>query len=149
MEVEPVIWTVAGILLILAEFAVSGMVIIFFGISALVVGVAIFMGMPAGSGVPYGMFAILTILQLVILRKYFKSWFFGENVKEVLQPGQLEEYIGHKALVVEGFDSGSNHGKVEFKGAKWSATCDQPINTGDWVEITARDGISLTVKPSE
>lgn len=148
MEVVPIIWTVAGILLIIAEFAVGGMVVFFCGVSALIVGIAMFAGLNTGGGLPYATFAVLTILQIVFLRRYCKSWFKGDEVPDKVQAGELEEYVGRFATVVSGFEDGSSQGKVEFKGAQWSATATGPVKVGDRVEIIDRDSLHLTVKPS-
>ena len=149
MEVVPIIWTVAGILLIIAEFAVGGMVIFFCGISALIVGIAMFFGLATGGGLPYATFGVLTVLQVLFLRRYFKSWFKGDEVPDKIEAGELEEYVGRHATVLSGFEDGSTQGKVEFKGAQWSATATGPVKLGDRVEIIDRDSLHLTIKPSD
>jgi membrane protein implicated in regulation of membrane protease activity len=37
-------------------------------------------------------------------------------------------------------------GKVEFKGAEWSAVSNEYIKNGDWAIITEIDGITLKIK---
>ncbi len=145
MEIEPLIWTVAGILLILAEFAVPGLIVIFFGTSALVVGIGLYFGLPAGHGIPFICFSVLSVLQVIFLRRTFKKLFVGSSVQNA---EALEEFIGREALVVSGFEEGNLRGKVEFKGTNWSAESDAPLKCGDRVTITARDGLKLTVSSS-
>ena len=105
--------------------------------------------MPTGNGIPFVVFALLVILQIVLLRRYCKAWFLGDNVESDQSPGELEEYIAHYAIVVSGFENGSDQGKVEFKGANWSATCEGTVNAGDRVEIVGRESLHLTIKPSK
>ncbi len=143
----PLIWTVGGILLVLAEFLVPGLIIIFFGTAALITGLAIYAGLPTDYGLPFLLFATLSILQLVIVRRHFKKWFTGGNA---VNQQSLEEFIGHEAIVISGFAEGDTHGKVEFKGASWSALCDEPLQPGERVRISSREGITLTVnRPSQ
>lgn len=142
MEIEALIWTVAGILLILAEFLVPGLIVIFFGTSALLVGIALYLGLPTGNGIPFLCFSVLSVLQVIFLRRYFKGLFVGRSLGNA---EALEEFIGHEAVVVSGFNDGNLRGKVEFKGTNWSAHSDCPLKAGDRVKITARDGLNLTV----
>ena len=142
MEIEPLIWTIAGILLILAEFAVPGLIVIFFGTSALLVGIGLYFGLPTAYGNPFICFSVLSVLQVLFLRRYFKGLFVGSSLENA---EALEEFIGHEAIVVSGFGEGNLRGKVEFKGSNWSAHSDTTLNPGDRVQITARDGLNLTV----
>ncbi len=148
MELEPIVWTIVGIVLILLEFVIPSFIIIFFGSSSLLVGIAILVGMPTNNGIPFVVFALLAILQIVVLRKYFKTWFLGDKVDADPSARELEEYVGHYAIVVSGFENDSKQGKVEFKGANWSAISLGTVNKGDSVEIVARDSLQLTIKPS-
>ncbi len=142
MEIEPLIWTVAGILLILAEFAVPGLIVIFFGTSALMVGIGLYFGLPTAYGIPFICFSVLSVLQVIFLRRFFKSLFVGASVENA---EALEEFIGHEAIVISGFEEGDLRGKVEFKGSSWSARSEGPLKPGERVQITARDGLNLTV----
>jgi len=147
MELEPIIWSVLGILLILAEFIVPGLVIIFFGTSALVVGIALWMGMPTGGGLPFIIFAGLAVLQILILRRFFKPWFAGQSLGTEITGEGVEELIGKKVPRVSGFESGSLEGIVSFKGADWSARSEKaPDNCQSFI-ITGREGLTLIVKP--
>jgi membrane protein implicated in regulation of membrane protease activity len=59
----------------------------------------------------------------------------------------LEEFIGRQARAVDDFKDGS--GKVEFKGTRWSARCEEaPVKKGEWVTIQSKDSLILNVTPS-
>ncbi len=65
-----------------------------------------------------------------------------------LKPGLADEIIGKKAKA-ETFIGPGHQGKVLFKGASWSATSADTINTGEEVTIVGYDSIVLTVKSSK
>ena len=147
MELLPVIWTVVGIALILLEFVVSGFVIIFFGISAVLVGLAIFLGLPQENGIPYVLFSVLCLLQVFVLRKFVKKVFTGDVLAADGVLNDMEEYIGHEAVVQSGFSESPFTGRVEFKGAGWDAKASTPLSIGQRVKIIARQGIHFHVEP--
>lgn len=141
----PEVWIIIGFVCIILEFMIPGVLFVFFGISAILVGLLVkIFGLPTGHGIPYLVFTILSIGQIVLLRKKFKSWFTGKT----LTGGEntLEEYIGKEATVVDGFEGESNKGTVLFKGANWNAISNTPdLKPGDEVIIEKQSGITLTV----
>ena len=139
------IWVIAGILMILAEFIVPGLIVIFFGTSALITGLVMAWGLPSGNGIPFILFSVLAIVQIAVLRRVFKPWFLGGSVDD---DSALEEYIGHEAVVLSGFEDGAVRGQVDFKGTTWTARLENPEAVpakGERVRITARDGLTLTI----
>jgi len=148
MELEPIIWCVLGILLLLAEFIVPGLVIIFFGTSALTVGIALWMGMPVTGGLPFVVFTALAVLQILVLRRFFKGWFTGQTLGPENSGGGVEEVIGKRVSRVSGFNDGSRDGIVSFKGADWSARSEEAVSNCESFIIVGREGLTLIVKPS-
>jgi len=138
-----VIWFLVGLGLLLLELALPGLVILFFGagawVTALVCAVT-----DISLNWQIFIFLIASLLGLVLLRRYLKKRFFSKTDKET--EDQLEEFIGKKARAIDDFKDGS--GKVEFKGTRWSARCDEPVKKGDWVTIMSKESLIFTVKPS-
>jgi membrane protein implicated in regulation of membrane protease activity len=56
----------------------------------------------------------------------------------------MEEFIGKTARALASIPGGGE-GKVEFKGAHWSAISTDEVSAGESVVITAREGLSLRV----
>ena len=137
-----VIWFLIGLGLLLLELVLPGLVILFFGTGAWVTALVC-----AITDITLNwqifIFLVASLLGLVLLRKYLKKRFFGRTDKEIQD--QLEEFIGLKSKAVEEFKEGA--GKVEFKGTRWSARCDEPVSKGDWVMIESKDSLTLNVKP--
>ena len=141
----PEVWIIIGFVCIILEFMIPGVLFVFFGISAIFVGLlTIMFGLPSGHGIPYLVFTILSVGQIVFLRKKFKSWFTGKTLTG--DENTLEEYIGKEATVVSGFEGDSNKGTVQFKGANWNAVSNTAgLKPGDEVIIEKQSGITLTV----
>lgn len=145
----PEIWIILGFICILLEFVLPGALIVFFGISALLVGLLIkFAFLPIENGIPLLVFAILSVGQIVFLRKRFQKMFKGQTV---VDHGELaDEFVGKQASVLEGFEDGSKYGTVVFKGTNWKAVAESStLMIGDNVEILEQNGITLTVKKIE
>ena len=139
-----VIWFLVGLGLLLLELVLPGLVILFFGAGAWVTALVC-----AFTNINLNMqiliFLVASLLGLVLLRKYLKARFFNRSNKEI--DDQLEEFIGHKAKVIDDFKDGE--GKVEFKGTRWSARSSDPVAKGDWVIIRSKDSLTFNVeKPS-
>jgi len=139
-----VIWFLIGLGLLLLELVLPGLVILFFGAGAWVTAlVCAFTDINLNWQIL--IFLVASLLGLVLLRKYLKKRFFNRSDKEIAD--QLEEFIGRKARAIDDFKDGA--GKVEFKGTRWSATCDEAVSKGDWVIIRSKDSLTLKVeKPS-
>ncbi|GEP41861.1 NfeD family protein [Brevifollis gellanilyticus] len=141
---EPcILWFIVGLVLILAEFFVPGIILIFIGMGAWVTSLTTWLGLTTTLASQTAVFAISSIVLLVGLRRTFKDWFMGRS-----QAGSAlevdEEFIGKEARVVSAI-SPQVTGKVEFKGAQWSARSTSVHSRGDMVIITARDGLMLIV----
>ena len=153
-ELEPeVIWLILGMLLILSEFLLPGLIAAFFGAGALVVGLLIWAGMPAGGPLPFVVFSVVSIGALLLLRSRFKPWFAGRSLG-VRSTGPDDDFVGHQARVIDGFspDSGG-FGRVSYRDAPWKAQVrempeDGHLEAGDRVTIVDRSGSILTVRRS-
>lgn len=140
-----VLWFMFGLLLILAELGIPGLIIIFFGLGAWVTAlVCLFFDISLN--LQLGIFLVVSVLSLALLRKYVKTRFFSakENASETLQ----DEFIGRQAVAATAIQPGRN-GKVEFKGTLWEAVSDTQVKKGQAVRITGKESITLQVEPLE
>jgi len=130
--------------LILAEFMIPGLVIIFFGIGACIVGTVCFFA-EISLNWQLVIFTVTSIVSLVLLRRVLKGMFIGHvTVKQDLTE-DMKEYVGEKAVVVDKIMP-SQAGKVEFHGTNWNAEADEEIAEGTAVEIVNKDNLTLKVK---
>lgn len=137
-------WIIAGLALIIAEFAVSGLVVIFFGIAAILVGSLKFVGLLDDTTWELTLFALISVLLLVFVRRVLSDKLMG---KEQRQAGNEDSagLIGQRATVAEPFTDGS--GIVNYRGARWQAQSPHPLKPGQMVRIVKHDGLWLTVEP--
>lgn len=137
------IWVLVGFALVLAEFLVSGFILVFFGTSAILVGILVAFGLQ-GSTAQVFVFAVATVLQIVFLRQRFAKTFRGRR-----QAGEDEMIVGTAATVVADFAQG--HGQVRLQGAVWAAQApsETALHAGDPVVVTRVDGLTLHVRPRD
>jgi membrane protein implicated in regulation of membrane protease activity len=135
------IWALVGVALILAEFAMPGVILVFFGVAALLVGLVLWMGVEMSLNVQILVFGAVALGLLLLARDRVRSWFHGKSDKasdgiEVLVPGTPVTALG---------DFADGTGLVSHRGARWNAECPAPVAGGQRVWITGRRGLVLEV----
>lgn len=144
MEISPIIiWFVVGLVLILMEFIIPGLVIAFFGLGAWVTAIFVAIFPEMAFWVQMMIFTVFSVASLVLLRRTLKKRFFSNQ--EGAESEGLDDYIGQKAVVEIAIKNGE--GKILFKGVSWSAYADEDIPEGTKVTIIDKDSIKLKVKP--
>lgn len=139
------VWIFIGIILILLEFALPGLVIVFFGTSAVVVGIAVYYGLPQTMGIPFFVFTALTVLQIFVLRQRFRGWFKGDVVSERSGRDAMEDFVGREVVAITDFEERDLVGKVEFRGSNWNAQSTATLKAGERAVISGRDGLKLLI----
>jgi len=138
---EPaMIWFLLGLVLIVAEFAVPGLVIIFFGVGAWAAALAV-LAVDLSLFLQIVIFLVVSITTLLLLRKRFVA--AAENT-----PDLTDEFVGKRAEVIQKFTRGTI-GQVKFKGTLWQAetASEQVLEPGDMVTIVGYESIILKVEP--
>ncbi len=139
----PFIWAVIGLVFIGAEFILPGLVIIFFGIGALITAaVSAVLPPVAGSFILQAITWIgSSVLTLAVLRRRFSRIFRGTVLQEpdedlVGQRGQVTETIGPETP-----------GRIRLQGTTWKAISYDEVNfqPGDPVDVIKQEGATLIV----
>ncbi len=139
-----IIWFLTGLVLLILEFALPGLIIAFFGVGACIVAfICLFIDI--GLNTQLIIFIIASVLSLLCLRKWLKGIFMGHAVSKQNLKENLDEFIGQKAVVKEKIVPKAG-GKVEFHGTNWLAQSDEEIAEGVMVQIISKDNITLKVK---
>ena len=140
------IWAITGIVLIFIEFFIPGLVIIFFGIGALITALLTFIiGESFTLPLQLLIFTITSILSLLLLRKYMKKVFMGKLESEN-EGTNFNIEIGKVIPVVEFIQPGEVGGKVKYQGTIWNAYSDLPIAPGESVKIIGSKNLTLYVE---
>ena len=138
------IWFVVGLVLMLLELALPGVILVFIGLGAWVAALMAWLGWVDSLAGQMIVFAVSSIVLLVGLRRVFKGWLMGVTVAGD-NASDLDEFLGKPVTVVAAIPA-DGVGKVEFKGASWNAQCPDALSTGAAAVITGRDGLCLLVR---
>lgn len=139
-----IIWFLIGLLLMLLEFALPGLIIMFFGIGACLTAlVCIFADISVNMQIL--IFIITSIIALLTLRKTLKKVFTGRTALKGDPDYEKNDYAGKKAIAKQ--DIAANQtGKVEFQGTDWNAVALEDITADQQVVIVEQQGLTLRVK---
>lgn len=137
-------WIVGGFALVIVEFFFTSFIVVFFGLAAILVGLALWSGVPAHSGIPYVLFAVLSLGLLFGLRARCQQWFVG-SLAEV---DSDDDFIGAEVKIISGFDTTSpGRGRVSYRGAQWDArSASAQLDVGSFAKIIARKSALLEIE---
>lgn len=140
------LWCIAGLSLLAVEAFAPSFIFMFFGISALLTSITTAIGLTSNIGSQVVVFALASIITIVVLRRYAKEFFVGtsQSGKDSID----DEFVGKIVKVSVTIAGPESSGRVELKGADWTAHADSVITAGSNARIIARDGITLTVAPT-
>ncbi|MCF7934238.1 MAG: NfeD family protein [Spirochaetia bacterium] len=134
------LWFLAGLALILLEFAAPGVIVVFFGIGAWVTALLLTF-LPLSLTLQLLIFLIVSVASVLLLRSYALRVLNRKTSDEQ----ESDEAIG--AVVVVRVRITADHpGAVFFGGTTWTAESDQVIEAGEKVRVTGRNGLVLTVE---
>lgn len=141
------IWFLIGLALVLSEFMVPGVILVFFGMGAWTVAVTSWLGLTTGSTSQLLVFAVSSVIYLILLRRWFQGRFIGFEADRQNPKDNIDEFQGQLVTVTHDIDPESGQGKVEFKGAAWSARSEVFIPSHKRARIIGVDSITLLVEP--
>ena len=149
MSFDPVLlWFLVGLALILSEFMLPGVILVFFGIGAWLTAVTCWLGWTPDWTSQLLTFAVTSVLLLVLLRQWFRARFFGYVGGDQSPEDNLDDLAGHEVTVTTDIKPGQT-GQVEYKGASWNARSDASLAAGTPAVIIRADGITLVVRPRD
>lgn len=138
------IWLLVGVALILLEFVAPGVVIVFFGIGAIITALTTWLDLTPGLGSQMLVFGLSSVVLLFGLRRFVKKWFVGTSSNP---NGSDDDFIGREARVISSLPGHGGPGKVEIKGANWNARSEEAVPAGETVIIERREGLTFHVRP--
>jgi inner membrane protein len=136
-------WIAGGLALVVAELATpSGFFIIFFGLSALTVGLLTGLNVVGAAWAQWLLFSALSVAYILVFRRRL------ESRMQIPPPPNIDSLVGVLAIVQERLLPGVV-GKVEVRGSMWSArnTSSVTLDAGQRARVTAVDGLTLAVIP--
>ena len=141
------IWIVVGCALLILEIATTGgFYFIFFGVSALIVGMLTLIGVTITPWVEWALFSIFAVGGTALLRRRLLLRFGVPHPPT----GEVDTLVGEMATTLEGIQPGAI-GKAELRGASWNAfnTGNQGLERGQRCRVERVDGLTLFIRAAE
>lgn len=138
------IWMLLGIGLLALELASpGGLFALFFGLSALLVGMLTGLGLAGPTWMQWLLFSGFSIAALAILRGPLRARL---NTKGSHRP--VDSLVGESGAILEDV-APAGVGKVEVRGSSWSARSQGgvPLTRGQRCKVERVEGLTLWVRP--
>jgi len=149
MDFNPVlVWFLIGLGLILSEFLVPGVILVFFGLGAWLTAIATWAHMTSGFAAQILTFAGSSVVLLVMLRRWCCYRFLGNVADAEGMNLDLDALAGEKVVVTVAIPANGG-GKVEYRGAIWDAQSETALGAGANATVVRSEGIVLIVCPDQ
>ena len=138
------LWIYAGAALMLLELVATGFVLCFFGLSAATVGVLKFAFGDAFTPTwQLAAFSALSILYIVLLRRYLTKVFVGGKVET--KTDFDNESVGRTGRLTVAIEPPLT-GRVLLGDSEWTAAADRPLAVGANVRVVAQQNLTMKVE---
>lgn len=131
----PVIWTVLGLALIALEALVPGLVLVFFGIGALITAACSFV-FDLEASHQLVIFACSSVACLLLLRGWMRTLFHGRTRPDEEQVEKIESLVGEAGVVTEAIPEGGL-GRIKLRGTFYTARSAEALAVGESVRVQA------------
>lgn len=135
---------IVGLLLLAAEMAVpGGIVLLFFGAAALVVGLLVAPGLAIPAWMEFALFSLLAVGSLLTLRGPIQRWLKRSQMPAV----EVDSLLGETAVLAQDLAPGAR-GQAELRGTTWSArnAGQQTLAAGQECVVERVEGLTLFVR---
>jgi membrane protein implicated in regulation of membrane protease activity len=141
-----VLWTILGVLLIIAEIFTPGFVLLWFGIGALAAALASILGV--GLGLQFLVFLAISVALTALSRTIFVNYFSKDDDPSARKFG-ADSMPGQVGTVVTSSRGAMQEGAVKVFGSVWTAypaEGEEPLEAGERVVIERLQGASIYVR---
>lgn len=145
-ELTWILWTILGVLLIIAEVFTPGFVLLWFGVGALAAALAAFLG--GGLALQFIIFILISTALTALSRTIFVNYFTRAGQPEGLTVGAAK-LPGQVGTVVTSSVGAMDEGAVKVFGSTWTAypvEGEPPLEAGDRVVVERLQGASIYVR---
>jgi membrane protein implicated in regulation of membrane protease activity len=135
-------WLLAGLSLTALELLTAGgFYLVFFGISALIIGTLVLAGVVAAAWLQWLLFTAIALVLLILFRNPLLR-----TLKPALHP--VDQLVGNVAIPVEDIAAGEV-GRAELRGTGWTARNAHhgPLAKGQRCRVQRVDGLTLFLVP--
>src|SRR3712207_1028683 len=142
-----VLWTILGIVLVIAEIFTPGFVLLWFGAGALAAALASFLGL--GLAAQFLVFILLSTLLTALSRTIFVNYFARPGEEGAGLRSGADALPGQVGTVVTSSSGAMQEGAVKVFGSVWTAypaEGEGPLEAGDRVVVERLRGASIYVR---
>ncbi len=141
-----ILWTVLGVMLIIAETFTFGFVLLWFGVGALAAAFAAWLGL--GLGLQFLVFAGVSVALTAMSKTIFEKY-YSHGAEDIHKTG-IDSLPGQTGTVTSASKGSLNKGEVHAYGTTWTAFPVDSTRTlieGEKVIIDRVEGSSIYVTP--
>ncbi len=128
------IWLGVGVAFIIAELAVPGFIVVFFGVGAFIAGATAFFG--SSIQVQLMVFGISSLALILLLRRTMARTFAGSAAEDDAE--EVDHAINQVVEVTDPIDP-PHAGRIKYQGRFWTARSHEPLPAGSMARIIKRD----------
>ncbi|MBV6493739.1 MAG: hypothetical protein LDLANPLL_01762 [Turneriella sp.] len=141
-------WLVVGGVLVLLEFFIPGLVVIFLGVGAILTSGMLYIGYIRDPIVALAFFVFSSILMLATIRRFVKK-FYPSDVERV-ESDEDKLLQGKEAKTISEVLPDNFEGRIKYSGTTWPAkSVSGKIPPDKEVIIVGRENINLLVQLKE
>ncbi len=142
------LWLLAGILLVVSELFLPGLVAVFLGLGAMLVALLRWLGLIDSLAYSFTAWFVSSLALLVVVRSALQRFMPSETSFTPLE--EDVDLFGAVAEVVETVSPDHKDGRISFQGTTWPATSDSAeIRPGAKVTILYRENLGWRVQPCD
>ncbi len=138
-------WLVFGAILVFLEFVLPGLIVVFLGAAALIVGWALHVGWLSGLLESISAWFVVSLVLIISLRSFCYRLMPGET--ETHSTDEDFDAFGKVVEVVQDLEP-NKPGRIRFQDSTWPAICyGETIPSGQKAKIVTRDNLMWVVEP--
>ena len=148
MTADPITlaWVAAGVLLMLSEFIIPGMVVLFLGAGALVVATARVLGVVDSWMGCFLLWFCSSLGLILTFRGVLQRFVSGDA--DFQSTDEDADAFGQIVEVVQPVTTRGEKGRIRFRGSTWPARClTQELPAGSRARIVGRDNLVWLIEP--
>ena len=140
------LWIIAGIVLLVLELVVPGLVLVFLGAGALLVALLVWLGVVESWTAAITTWFVSSLILLVGLRSFFYRLMPGE-AEQGASTDEDADAFGEIVEVAEAIAPDAP-GRIRYRGTTWEAACySETLEAGSKARIVYRENLVWVVEP--
>ncbi len=140
-----IIWLVFGVVLMISEIFIPGIMISFFGLGALITALLTWLNITKSLQIQLLVFSVSSVVMLLFFHLYLKNLLI-KDIKNKKETFNLNLELGKIVPVIELIQPDEIGGKVRYQGTNWLARSADTIAPGETAKLIGCDNLTLIVE---